>query len=273
MKRNMTTYCTIRTHQTTPTKDTESLLEEACCDAVNFLQKTWGLNTPTCHVYVTTRWQTLYVEQPPLLWRTLYKLGLSLFKNRHHRLETLWQRSAGWFERYGNLHLIAIKPLQHFQSVNLETSPLYTPMTAKQKFINTLLHELTHAFTAHLKLPLWLNEGFALFAAEKALGYGGLREGTLELLQTPRKKISYLNLPNIAGEDFFYHYAKGYWLTRYLEAFGGLEFFLQERKSYKSIDQYIKKVFNEQPTDKILHSHFTKNNFQQGGFSPLPTVH
>jgi hypothetical protein len=270
----MTTHCNIHTHLTEPSRETESLLGEACCCAVNFLQGTWQLAVPNCHVYVTPKWQTIYLEHPPLVWKTMYKLGLSVLKNRRERLETLWQRSAGWFQRFGKLHFIAIKPLVYFQTVNLQQSPLYKPMTPSQKFCNTLVHELTHAFTVHLKLPLWLNEGFALLAAEQALGYGGLREGTLELLHTPRKTISYFKLPSLAGEDFFYHYAKGYWLTRYLEEQGGLEPLLKKRHSYSIINRHIQKLFNNQPTDKVLYNHFKegqKSNSltsQQGVVTP-----
>jgi hypothetical protein len=252
----MTTYCNIHTNVTEPSRETESLLGEACCRAVDFLQNSWQFAIPNCQVYVTPRWQTIYLEQPPLVWKMMYRLGLSILKNRRERLETLWQRSAGWFQRYGKLNFIAIKPLAYFQMVRLEQSPLYKPMNAPQKFSNTLVHELTHAFTAHLKLPLWLNEGVALLAAEQALGYGGLREGTLELLHNPRKSISYFKLPSLAGEDFFYHYAKGYWLTRYLEEKGGLETLLKKRHTYLTINKHIQKLFNNQPTDKILYNHF-----------------
>lgn len=252
----MTAYCNIHTHVTEPGRETESLLGEACCRAVDFLGSTWQLATPNCHVYVTTKWQTILLEHPPFFWKTLYSLGLSILKNRRERLETLWQRSAGWFQRFGKVCLIAVKPLTYFQTVNLQQSPLYKSMNASQKFCNTLVHELTHAFTAHLKLPLWLNEGVALLAAEQALGYGGFREGTLELLHTPRKSISYFKLPSLGGEDFFYHYAKGYWLTRYLEEYGALEPLLKKRQSYSTINKYIQKLFNNQPTDKVLYNHY-----------------
>lgn len=270
----MTTHCNIHTHVTEPSRDTESLLSEACCRAVDFLQSTWQFAIPQCHVYVTPRWQTIYLEHPPIIWKTAYKLGLSILKNRRERLEALWQRSAGWFQRFGKLHFIAIKPLAYFQTINLQQSPLYKPMNAKQKFSNTLVHELIHTFTAHLKLPLWLNEGVALLAAEQALGYGGLRETTLELLHTPRKTISYFKLPNLAGEDFFYHYAKGYWLTRYLEEYGGLEPLLKKRHAYSTINKHIQKLFKSQPTDKVLYNHFktsqqpNSSTTQQGVVTP-----
>jgi hypothetical protein len=270
----MTTFCDIQTHLTEPSRDTESLLEEACCRAVEFLQNTWQLTVPNCHVYVTTKWQTIYLEHSPFFWRTMYRLGLSVLKHRRERLETLWQRSAGWFQRYGKLHFIAIKPLTYFQTVRLEHSPLYNPMNASQKFCNTLVHELTHAFTAHLNLPLWLNEGVALFAAEQALDYGGLKEGTLELLHRPRKTIGYFKLPSLAGEDFFYHYAKGYWLTRYLEEQGGLEPLLKKRHTYSTINKHVQKVVSNQPIDEVLHNHFKTNQelnsspTQQGVVTP-----
>jgi hypothetical protein len=253
----MTTYCDIHTHVLEPSKDTDTLLSEACCKAVDFLHNNWQLARPNCHVYVTPRWQTIFLDEPPKLWRTLYKIGFSILPKRRKMLESLWPRSAGWFERYGKLCFIAIKPLRDFQTMNLGNSPLYEAMSAREKFYNTLVHELTHAFTVHLKLPLWLNEGFALVAAEQMLGYGRVRRETLELLQTPRKKIGYLHLPNLAGEDFYYHYAKGYWLTRYLqEQEGGLGGFLKKPLSYQKINNHLRKLFNNQTSDSVLYQYF-----------------
>jgi hypothetical protein len=267
--------CGIEIHDLENNKAAESLLREACCQAVSFLSN-WNLSLPKCQVYITKRWQTIFFQASPLLWRVFYKVGLSLLPRRRKLLDKLWHRSAGWCQRYGNQCLIAPKPLSLFQGMNLEHSPLYQKMSAKEKFCNTLVHELTHAFTAHLKLPLWFNEGFALLGAEQALGYGAVKTETLELLKTPRQTTNYFRLPNLAGEDFFYHYAKGYWLTRYLqeEHEEVLEQLLKKRQSYSSTNKYVQKLFNNQSSDKVLYTYFkasqnsNSSTLQQGVATP-----
>jgi hypothetical protein len=254
----MTTFCNIHTHIIEPSEDTESLIGEACCKAVNFLQSTWQLAVPNCHVYVTPRWQTILLEHPPKLHRTFYRAALSLLRKRRDTLDALWNRSAGWFQRYGKICLIAIKPLSSFKKMDLENSQLYKPMSANEKFCNTLVHELTHAFTAHLKLPLWLNEGVALLTAERALGYGALKWETLEYLTTPQKGSSYYNLPKLSNEKFLYQYAKGYWLTRYLQERHEevLSQLLSQWKFNAIINRNVNKLFNNQTSDGIIRKHF-----------------
>ncbi len=212
------------------------------------------------------------LEEPPTLHKSLYKIGLAILRKRRNSLDALWNRSAGWFQRYGKLCLIAIKPLGDFQNMNLKDSSLYTPMNAKEKFCNTLVHELTHAFTSHLKLPLWLNEGVALLAAEKALGYGAVKVETLDYLTTPQKDSSYYQLPRLEGEKFFYQYAKGYWLTRYLQEQHEevLKQLLSKWKFNAIINRNINKLFNNQTSDRILYSYFKENHpiTQQGAVAP-----
>ena len=269
-------FCDIHTHILEPSGETESLLETSCCRAVNFLQNTWSLKIPTCHVYVTPHWQTIMLEQAPLLYKTLNQGSFILLRKRRVLLDKLWSRSAGWFQRYGKHCLIAIKPLPQFEKMKLTNHPLYTPMTAREKFSNTLLHELTHAFTAHLKLPLWLNEGIALLTAERALGYGAVRIETLEYLKRPQKDSSYYQLPKLEGETFFYHYAKGYWLTRYLQERHGdvLRQLLGTWKLNSIINRNINKLFNNQSSDSILYNYFKNNHSrnysatQQGAVAP-----
>lgn len=254
----MTTFCNIHTHMQERDEETESLLEAACCHAVDFLQNTWSLNIPNCHVYVTSRWQTIMLEQAPLLYRNLTKAFFTVRPKRYTLSDKLWSRSAGWFQRYGKLCLVAIKPLRDFEKMNLANSQLYTPMSHKEKFSNTLVHELTHAFTGHLKLPLWLNEGLALLAAEKALGYGMLKRETLEYLMTPQRGSSYYQLAKLSDEKFFYQYAKGYWLTRYLleKHEDVLKQLLSKWKFNPIINRNVNKLFNNQTSDTIIRQYF-----------------
>jgi hypothetical protein len=254
----MTTFCNIHMHLQEPSSETETLLREACCRAVNFLQNTWSLKIPKCHVYVTSKWQTMMLEHPPALYKTINKVSFIFLRKRYVLLDGLWNRSAGWFQRYGKLCLIAIKPLREFEKMNLTNSQLYVPMTAQEKFSNTLVHELTHAFTAHLKLPLWLNEGVALLTSEQALGYGAVKTETLDYLTTPQGGSSYYQLPKLSNEKFFYQYAKGYWLTRYLQEQHEdvLKQLLSKWKLNLVINRNVNKLFNNQASDTIIRQHF-----------------
>jgi hypothetical protein len=254
----MTKFCEIHTHMQEPSSETESLLREACCRAVNFLQTTWSLKIPHCHVYVTARWQTIMLEHSPTLHNIINKASFILLRHRYNMLNNLWNRSAGWFQRYGKLCLIAIKPLREFEKMNLANHPLYTTMTTKERFSNTLVHELTHAFTAHLKLPLWLNEGLALLTSEEALGYGAVKKETLEYLTTPQRGSSYYQLPKLSNEKFFYQYAKGYWLTRYLQEQHEdiLKQLLSKWKFNPIINRNVNKLFHNQTSDNIIRGHF-----------------
>ncbi len=267
----MTTFCNIHTHVFEASSETTSLLREACCQAVDFLPNTWSLNIPNCYVYVTARWQTIMLEQPPLLHRSLRRAFFTVRPKRRTLMDRLWTRSAGWFQRYGKVCFIAIKPLSEFQKMNLANNQLYTPMTYHEKFSNTLFHELTHAFTAHLKLPLWLNEGVALLSAEKALGYGMVKEETLEYLTTPQRSLNYYQLPKLSNEQFLYQYAKGYWLTRYLQEQHEdvLKQLLRGWKFNPIIKRNVNKLFNNQTSDNILYHYFNNHPVaQQGAIAP-----
>jgi hypothetical protein len=254
----MTTFCNIHTHQQEPSSKTEVLVREACCQAVDFLQNTWSLKVPNCHVYITAKWQTIILEQAPSLYKFMNQASFIFLRNRYKVLDSLWNRSAGWFQRHGKLCLIAVKPLHEFEKMNLTNHPLYTPMSAEEKFSNTLVHELTHAFTAHLTLPLWLNEGIALLTAERALGYGAVKRETLDYLTTPQKGSSYYQLAKLSNEKFFYHYARGYWLTRYLQEQHEdvLRQLLSKWKFNPVINRNTNKLFDNQTSDTIILQHF-----------------
>jgi hypothetical protein len=81
-------------------------------------------------------------------------------------------------------------------------------------------HELTHACTAHLKLPPWLNEGLAMVTAERFAGKPMVRRDSLALL-TQRTTIQGSLSRQAAILDglaaMVTLYALGYWRTRYLE--------------------------------------------------------
>jgi hypothetical protein len=81
-------------------------------------------------------------------------------------------------------------------------------------------HELTHAWTAHLKLPSWLNEGLAMVTTERFAAKPMVRQDSLALLEQPGKLEGSLSkqAARPGGMDAIIAlYARGYWRTRYLE--------------------------------------------------------
>jgi hypothetical protein len=89
--------------------------------------------------------------------------------------------------------------------------PAASPAEAVQR---VACHELTHAFSAHLRLPAWLHEGLAMVAVDRALGRPHIQAETLRRLdggQPPGERFN-LREPGTVLDL----YARGYWLTRYL---------------------------------------------------------
>jgi hypothetical protein len=81
-------------------------------------------------------------------------------------------------------------------------------------------HELVHACSAHLKLPLWLNEGIATVTVDRFLEKPTIRRETLEFMRRLLPKEApptYRELSRMGGEAIAYHGMRGYWLVRYLE--------------------------------------------------------
>jgi hypothetical protein len=81
-------------------------------------------------------------------------------------------------------------------------------------------HELVHACSAHLRLPMWLNEGIAMVTADRFLGRPTVRGEGLEYVRGFLSKgapPTYRELSRMDGQAIAYHGLRGYWLVRYLE--------------------------------------------------------
>ncbi len=90
----------------------------------------------------------------------------------------------------------------------------------KTKVRHLTCHELTHACSAHLKLPAWLNEGLAAVTVDRYLEKQTIRTDTLELVRSSMPKgrpPTYRELSRLSGKALAYHAVRGYWLVQYLE--------------------------------------------------------
>jgi len=103
-------------------------------------------------------------------------------------------------------------------------------------------HELVHACSAHLKLPMWLNEGIATVTVDRFLERPTIRQETLEFMRGFLPKAAppmYRELSRMGGEAIAYHGMRGYWLVRYLEEKrpGFLSRMFSLRRDAKAIEQ------------------------------------
>ena len=88
-----------------------------------------------------------------------------------------------------------------------------------KKMQHATCHELTHAFSAHLHLPMWLNEGIAMITVDRFFGHQTVRSDTLNALHQHRYGTpvgEYRDLHRMHKMAAAYHYARGYWITRFL---------------------------------------------------------
>ena len=85
---------------------------------------------------------------------------------------------------------------------------------------NTTGHELTHAFSAHLRLPMWLNEGLAMRTVDRLFDKPMVKPESLELLEKAARSDDPAGYAKINARDqeaILYHYVRAYWVTRYVE--------------------------------------------------------
>ena len=141
---------------------------------------------------------------------------------------------------------IGIKSIQTIARTDTSVGNLIyikAPAT-KDKLEHILCHEMTHAFSAHLDLPLWLNEGIAMVSVDKYFGKQTVREDTLNYLQNSRLRLynaGYDDLPQMKKQSMAYYYTRGYWITRFLmeQHPQVLKKALSKKQSHRSLEHQI----------------------------------
>jgi hypothetical protein len=125
-------------------------------------------------------------------------------------------------QRYGKRCAVGVKPSwlveQADRSIGAQIFVLDENLDRKVQSITC--HELTHAFTAHLKLPMWLNEGLAMVMVDKFLGTHSVKLETLRTLRSSKNAPSPSMYQRVSTRDkdaLVYHYVRGYWITRFLQ--------------------------------------------------------
>jgi len=247
--------------------DTTELISNTCEKAIQLAQENWGLGPPQdCRIYVMTSWLRFVFQSAPWSWRFLLGTTIPFWCLRARRT---WQYSAAWTQRYGKRVAIGIKPArlleQSDRSIGVRMS--VEEKDARVNVQHVTCHELVHACSAHLRLPMWLNEGIAVVTVDRFLARPTIREETLQLMNGFLPKAApptYRALSRMDGAAIAYHFVRGYWLVRYLEKEhpGFLNRMLSLRMDSKTIEREIAAELGMEPTsfwgeiDDLLVSYF-----------------
>jgi integrase len=203
----------------TQEQEAADIIGEACARSVQIINEMWGLDVPQeCRVYVMRSWVEFFLNSPPWHWRILLVLTLPLWAFRVRRL---WKVAGGWAQLFGGGRAVGIKPPRLIEVADKRLGErIFHPVPdARDKAQHITCHELVHAFTAHLRLPAWLNEGLAMVTVDRFVGHTTVKEETVDTLTRQSKlarPMEYRRL-RVSDEDgWVYHYVRGYWITRYL---------------------------------------------------------
>jgi hypothetical protein len=231
---------------------TASVVAEASDEALRLASASWGLDPPAdCRLYVMTSWRDFVFRSAPWPWKVALALYYPLWSGQVRRM---WPISAGWTQRYGRRTAIGIKP-PRLLDVSDKSVGVHMFVEEKEpiaKIRHLACHELTHAASAHLRLPTWLNEGLATVTVDRFLGKVTIRQESLNLLQRVQPKApppSYRNLHRFRGETLAYHAVRGYWIVRLLEEShpGFVRSLLTSRQSAAWIERQVAEQLSVQP--------------------------
>jgi hypothetical protein len=196
------------------------LVREACVQSIRIMQDSWQLNTPAeCWGYVMTSLDQYMTHAPPSIWRVLLAVTKPLWNSR---FKALWEVAGGWEQQFGKRHTFGVKPPHLLEAADKSIGEriFVKEEDVDAKVQQNTCHELTHAFSSHLKLPLWLKEGLAMVSVDKYAGKPTVMSETLDLLSngTPDSNSRSYRGGRINDQDgLVYEVVRGYWLTRYIE--------------------------------------------------------
>ena len=246
---------------------TADIIRGTCEKAIQLAWEMWGLKAPEdCRIYVMTSWLGFVFQSAPWAWRILLGATLPFWAFRARRT---WPYSAAWTQRYGSRVAIGVKPPrlleQSDRSIGIRMFVEEENMQLNVQHVTC--HELVHACSAHLTLPMWLNEGIATLTVDQFLGRPTIRQETLAFMRDYLPKAApptYRALSRMGGEAIVYHGVRGYWLVRYLEDehAGFLKRMLSRQRDWDELEREVAMQLHIEPAsfwseiDGMLAGHF-----------------
>jgi hypothetical protein len=194
--------------------ETAEFIRQACDRCVPVLTGQWGLPAPADgRVYVMTSWARFVFHSAPWPRRIAYAVCFPIV---WRRAAGVWPFAGGWNLPHGRRMAVGVKPARLMEHAERSLGrQIYVPAASPAETVQRVTcHELTHAFSAHLRLPAWLHEGLAMVAVDRALGRPHVQAETLRRLGGSHPPPARYNLRE--PEAVLDLYARGYWLTRYL---------------------------------------------------------
>lgn len=201
-------------------RETARLVQDTCEKSLRLIREQWDLDAPQeLRVYVMTSWLGFIFHSAPWFWQPLLVLSLPFW---YLRVRNLWRYAGGWSQRYGERCAIGVKPARLIRQADrrLGDRVFVQDNHIDEKIRQITCHELAHAFTAHLKLPMWLNEGLAMLMVDRLLEKQTVRHETLDVLARSAGAQNLQRVGTISAKNqdaVIYLYVRGYWIVRYLE--------------------------------------------------------
>jgi hypothetical protein len=247
--------------------DSVELVRQACAKTERLLHEHWGLDTlEDCRVTIMTSWLGFMFRSAPWPWRLLLGVTLPLWALRAWRI---WPIAGGWEQRFGRRRAVGVKPPRLLQRADRRIGERFFVErdNVDEKVQSITCHELTHAFTSHLDLPTWLREGLAMVTVDKFFQEPTVRDDTLEMLELPSETGDLGGRQRLRVGDegaLLEVYARGYWLTRYIEETqpGRLRDLLAERCPHSELERRIAAAYGKRRAtfwdeiDEVLVSYF-----------------
>jgi hypothetical protein len=256
----------LKIYYAAPDHTAAELIGAAGEQSVRLIREHWGLEMPPdVRLYVMTSWLAPMFHAASWPWKILLGVTLPLWGLHARRL---WRIAGGWAQQLGRRRMVGVKPPRLIQVSNsgLGTRVFVPEPDMARKVEQITCHELTHAATAHLKLPAWLNEGLAMVMVDRLVGQATVKAETAAALthapDTPRSR-RYPQDP----DALVYVYVRGYWLTRYFEETRPelLKSLLTQRYPHAELESRIAAVYGMETAafwrglDGTVATHFGKD--------------
>ncbi len=252
-------------------QDTVTLIRQACKKSIPLIQEHYGLDTPKdCRVYIMTSWISFMFHSAPWPWKVLLAVSMPFWAIRVNKI---WLLAGGWEQRFGQRRAVGVKPprLLRLADKRIGEQIFVRRENDGEKVQSITCHELTHAFSSHLQLPIWLKEGLAMVMVDKFFEEPTVRYETLKVLERSsddRNPGGHQKL-RVGDEDALVDlYVRGYWLTRYIEEThpGLLKDFLSRRYPHDELESKIATAVGKElgefwgDIDEVLVSHFKQKS-------------
>jgi len=220
------------------------LIEDACRQSARLIQESWGLETPPdLRVHVMTSWVRFFLRAPPWHWKILIAFLMPLLA---FKVKKVWRFAGGWAQAFGGRRTVGIKPPRILAATDTTIGDrvFIREDDLDERVRRIACHELTHAFSSHLRLPVWLHEGIAMVTVDRLAGRPTVQTATIDIIENADRKLNprwYQDLPDVDRDAFLYPFVRGYWITRFLEETrpGLLAGLFATRRDHRDLEEKI----------------------------------